>query len=201
MKTLGTGVTDTRDWSRNRQMWVGVLEKSTGKGVEEWVRRIETAPAPVKSESGLRAWLTKQGVTGYAQQLLVMERFGYPDYLVASAAELIDRQYADRPELRAIYEAILASTRRFGAVAVQARKTYVSLVTPRRTFARVVPRAKRIDLGLRMEGQRRVGRLESSTIHETMRLQIVLQSRAEVDDEVVRWLPRLSGEPLTPLGG
>jgi hypothetical protein len=171
-------------------MWVGVLEKSTGKGVEEWVRRIETAPAPVKSESGLRAWLTKQGVTGYAQQLLVMERFGYPDYLVASAAELIDRQYADRPELRAIYEAILASTRRFGAVAVQARKTYVSLVTPRRTFARVVPRAKRIDLGLRMEGQRRVGRLESSTIHETMRLQIVLQSRAEVDDEVVRWLLR-----------
>lgn len=188
MKTLSTAVTDTRDWSRNRQMWVRVLENNTGKGVEEWMRRIATAR--VTSESGLRAWLSKQGVTGYAQQLLIMERFGYPDYLVASAAELIDRQYAGRPELRAIYDKVLASTRDFGAVAVQARKTFVSLVTPRRTFARVVPRAKRVELGLRLDGQRPTGRLESSTIHETMRLQIGLESRADVDEEVTRWLRR-----------
>jgi hypothetical protein len=29
-------------------------------------------------------------VTGYAQQLLVMERFGYPDFLTVTADELID---------------------------------------------------------------------------------------------------------------
>jgi len=188
MKTLRAAVTDTRDWSRNRQTWVRVLENSTGKGVEEWMRRIATAR--VTSESGLRAWLSTQGVTGYAQQLLIMERFGYPDYLVASAAELIDRQYAGRPELRAIYDKVLASTRDFGAVAVQARKTFVSLVTPRRTFARVVPRARRVELALRLDGQRPTGRLESSTIHDTMRLQIVLESRADVDEEVTRWLRR-----------
>ena len=188
MKTLSTAVTDTRDWSRNRQMWVRVLENNTGKGVEEWMRRIATVR--VTSESDLRAWLSKQGVRGYAQQLLIMERFGYPDYLVASAAELIDRQYAGRPELRAIYDKVLASTRDFGAVAVQARKTFVSLVTPRRTFARVVPRARRVELALRLDGQRPTGRLESSTIHDTMRLQIVLESRADVDEEVTRWLRR-----------
>ena len=38
--------------------------------------------------------------SGYPQMLLVMERFGYPDFLLASADELIDGQYADRPELR-----------------------------------------------------------------------------------------------------
>lgn len=36
-------------------------------------------------------------MTGYARSLLVMERFGYPDFLRASGDELIDGQYADRP--------------------------------------------------------------------------------------------------------
>ena len=49
----------------------------------------------VADESTLRAWLNDQGVTGYPQMLLVMERLGYPDYLEATADELIDRQYAD----------------------------------------------------------------------------------------------------------
>src|SRR5207247_10963839 len=37
--------------------------------------------------------LTKQGVIGYAQTLLVMERFGYPDFMTATADELMDGQY------------------------------------------------------------------------------------------------------------
>lgn len=39
----------------------------------------------------LEAWLTEQGVTGYAGQLLVMERFGYPDFVTASADNLLTR--------------------------------------------------------------------------------------------------------------
>ena len=65
-----------------------------------------------------------------------MERFGYPDFVTASADELIEAQYADRPHLRPIYEAIVAATRKLGDFVIQARKGYVSLVTPRRTFAR-----------------------------------------------------------------
>jgi hypothetical protein len=29
-----------------------------------------------------------------------MERFGYPDFFIASANDLVDGQYADRPQLR-----------------------------------------------------------------------------------------------------
>lgn len=36
-------------------------------------------------EQALRAWLTHQGVTGYAQALLVIERFGCPAFFLASA--------------------------------------------------------------------------------------------------------------------
>ena len=181
--------TTTRDWQRNRDMWVRVLEKQTGQGVDAWNRRLRKET--FANEHRLRAWLTRQGVTGYAQQLLVMERFGYPDFVLASADQLIDAQYADRPQLRAIYDAILEAATRCGDVIVQARKGYVSLVTPRRTFARVQPTTKaRVDLGLRLEGVKPGGRLTPSKIHETMPLQISLASRDEVDSEVVKWMQR-----------
>ena len=60
---------------------------------------------------------------------------GYPDFLTADSGELIDGQYADRPQLRPILDAVLAVLPALGPVTVQARKTIVSLVSPRRTFA------------------------------------------------------------------
>ncbi len=146
-------------------------------------------------EEALRVWLTKQGVTGYAQSLLVMERFGYPDFLLATADELIEGQYADRPQLRPIFDAIIDAAAGLGKVTIQARKTYVSLVSPRRTFARIQPTTKnRLDLGLRLEGRKPSGRLQPSKIHETMQVQIGLTSRAEVDSEVFSWLQRAFDE-------
>lgn len=163
------------DWSRSREMWIRVLEKQTGEGLEHWNRRV--GAENFKDEKSLRAWLTQQGVKGYAATLLVMERFGYPDFLTASADELIDGQYADCPHLRPIYDAIIDAVMGIGAVTIQARKTYVSLLTPRRTFARVQPATKnRVDVGLRLEGQKPSGRLRPSKIHETMTLQISLNS-------------------------
>jgi hypothetical protein len=123
--------------------------------------------------------------------MLVMEQFGYPDFLLASADELIDGQYEDRPELRSIFEAVIDAAAGLGEVVVQARKTYVSLVSPRRTFARVQPTTRnRVDLGLRIDGQKPLGRLKASKIHETMKLQISLASRDDLDTEVLEWLQR-----------
>jgi hypothetical protein len=179
----------TRDWQHNRDMWVRVLEKQTGEGVDAWNQRIRNQR--FRDERSLRTWLGKRGVRGYAQSLLVMEQFGYPEFLLAGAEQLIERQYADRPNLRPIYDAIVRAATRRGHVTIQARKTYVSLVTPRRTFARVQPTAKtRIDLGLRLENRRPGGRLHPSRIHETMPLQVSLTSLDEVDSEVEKWLQR-----------
>jgi hypothetical protein len=78
-----------------------------------------------------------------------------------------------------------------GELTVQARKTYVSLVTPRRTFARLQPTTKtRLDLGLRLEGMEPGGRLKPSKIHETMKLQVSLSAPEQVDAEVLGWLRR-----------
>jgi hypothetical protein len=82
----------TRDWRYNRQLWARLLEKQTGEGVDSWNRRIKRKS--FADEQSLRSWLTMEGVTGYAQSLLVMERFGYPDFLLASGGR------ADRRAVR-----------------------------------------------------------------------------------------------------
>jgi hypothetical protein len=174
------------DWQQEREMWVRILEKQTTEGLDTWNQRIRKAS--IADESGLRTWLSALGVTGYAQSLLVMERFGYPDFMLATADELIDKQYADRSHLRPTYDAIIIAAARCGEFVIQARKTYVSLVAPRRTFARVQPAKTRVDLGLRLERCNTGGRLEPSRIHHTMRVQIALTAANEVDAEVQRWL-------------
>jgi hypothetical protein len=172
-----------------RDMSARLLKERTGEDVDVWNRRVKKES--FNDKKALRAWLTKQGVTGYAQSLLVMERFGYPDFLLASADELVEGQYGDRPHLRPILDAILDAAAGLGEVTIQARKTYVSLVSSRRTFARVQPTTKnRVDLGLRLDGQKPGGRLQPSKIHDTMRLQISFTTRDEVDSEALDWLQR-----------
>jgi hypothetical protein len=78
---------------------------------------------------------------------------------------------------------------------IQVRKGFVSLVTPRRTFARVQATTKnRVDLGLRIEGIKPSGRLLPSRIHETMKLQISFMKPEDVDAEARRWLKKAYDE-------
>jgi hypothetical protein len=186
---MEVSVAQTRDWQGMRDMSARLLKQRTGADVETWNQRIRAEG--FMDEQALRSWLTTQGVMGYAQSLLVMERFGYPDFLLASADELIQGQYADRPQLRPIFDAIIDAAAGLGEVVVQTRKTYVSLVTPRRTFARVQPTTRqRLDLGLRLEGLEPGGRLLPSKIRATMPLQISLTTPEQVDSEVLDWLQR-----------
>jgi Domain of unknown function (DUF5655) len=186
-----------RDWSDARAMWIRILEKKTGKGLSHWNPRIKKEK--FADSRSLEAWLAQQGVTGYAQQLLVMERFGYPDFVTASADKLIDAQYADRTHLRPIYEAVIKAARDLGECVIQARKGFVSLVTPRRTFARVQATTRnRVDLGLRLEGTKPGGRLQPSKIHETMKLQISFTKLEEVDAEALRWFKKAYDQNCNP---
>ena len=184
---LAIFVPETRAWQQMREMSARLLKERTGSGVDAWNRRIQKER--LGNEADLRTWLTKQGVTGYAQSLLVMERFGYPDFMVASADELVRGQYADRPTLRPLYDAIIEAATSLGEVTLQARKTYVSLVSRKRTFARVQASAKdRVDVALRLEGAKPGGRLKPSKIQDTMPVQVGLRSPNDLDSEVLNWL-------------
>jgi hypothetical protein len=70
-------------------------------------------------------------------------------------------------------------------------QAYVSLRTSRRTFARVQATTKqRVDLALRLEGQKPSGRLQPSSIHASTPLQISLTTSDDVDAEVLGWLQK-----------
>ncbi len=180
-----------------RTMMERLLLERSGDGVGEWNRRI--AAEKPGSEDALRAWLADRGVVGYAQTLLVMETFGYPDFLTASADELLDIQYADRPQLRPVLDALLALAVTMESVAVQARKTYVTLVTPRRQFALIRATTRsRVDLGLRLAGAVSTGRLlpAGSLGNDVITVRVALTSVDDIDDEVRELLLRARAESM-----
>ncbi len=114
-------------------------------------------------------------------------------------AELIEAQYADRPQLRPVFDAVLAALPALGPVTVQARKTLVSLVGPRRTFAVVQATTKsRVDLGLRLDSSKPGGRLLAARDIGAANLRIPLTGPGDVDDEVLGWLRRAYDENAAP---
>lgn len=115
------------------------------------------------------------------------------------ADELIAGQYADRPQLRPVLDALLAALPALGPVTVQARKTMVSLATPRRVFAVVQATTRsRVDLGLRLEHERAGGRLLPARDVGNATLRIALAGPGDVDDEVLGWLRRAYQENAAP---
>jgi hypothetical protein len=185
-----------RTWAEMRESITDMLVRDTGHDVAWWNERMAQQPS-VTDSSALRAWLSEQGVAGYKQMLLVMERFGYPDYLLASADALLEGQYADRPQLRPILDAVVMAAQAFGPVEVQARKTYTSLLTPRRTFAAVRPTTRtRCDLVLRLDGVEPGGRLLDgrNSAGGGLNVRIALQSVAELDAEALDLLRQAYAE-------
>lgn len=186
---MGCPMPQARDWSPMREMSDRLARERTGKDLTAWKRAVQRQG--LRSEEAARKWLTEHDVVGYPRMFVLMECFGYPDYVTASADDLVDGQYRDRAHLRPIYESILRAVSRLDGVEVQARKTYVSLLTPRRTFARIQPTTKdRVDLGFRLANARPGGRLLRSRIHDSLSVQVGLVTARDVDAEVKALLRR-----------
>ncbi|MER6128521.1 hypothetical protein ABT173_39355 [Streptomyces sp. NPDC001795] len=75
---------------------------------------------------------------------------------------------------------------------VQARKTFVALVGPRRTFARVRPTTRtHVDVGLRLPGEAPGGRLLTAKgLGDEMELRVALAEVGDVDDAFAAVLRR-----------
>jgi hypothetical protein len=179
-------VTQTRSWAEMLTSIEQRLIATTGDDIATWAERVRATG--LQTEPEVRTWLADHGITGYGAMVLVMERFGYPDFLTASADDLVDGQYADRPALRPVYDAVITAAVAMGGIHVQARKGYVSLVTKRRTLAVLQASTKsRVDLALRLPGREPGGRLLPAKSIGTgdCTVRVALTSVDEVDDEVV----------------
>lgn len=79
----------------------------------------------------------------------------------------------------------------FGPVDVQARKTYTSLLTPRRTFAAVKRATRaRVDVALRLDGAAPGGRLLDgrNTAGGGLNVRLALESVEDLDAEALELL-------------
>ncbi|MBO0818436.1 MAG: hypothetical protein J2P30_25155 [Actinobacteria bacterium] len=111
------------------------------------------------------------------------------------AEDLIDGQYADRPQLRSVLDGVLAALAPLGPVTVQARRTVVSLSTPRRVFAVVSATTRsRVDLGLRLDNERPGGRVLAARDLGSSTVRIALARHEDIDGEVLGWLRRAYDE-------
>lgn len=179
-------MTQIRGWGEMLAQIEQRLVASTGDDVATWAQRVRDSGLATEPE--VRAWLAERRITGYGQMVLVMERFGYPDFFTSTPDQLIDAQYAAKPQLRPVYEAVVTAALGVGQAHVQARKTYVSLVGPRRTFAVVQTTTRsRVDLGLRLPGAEPGGRLlpAKSIGNGECSVRLGLTAVEDVDDEVV----------------
>ena len=180
-----------RSWREMYEQIEAQIRRETGADIAAWNARIRERG--VHGAADLKAWLNEQGVTGYPAMLLGYETFGYPDYLLSSADELIEGQYRDKPAIRPIYDALIARLPEIGEVEVQTRKTYVALIGPKRTFASIQPTTKtRVDIGLRFDDAAQATGLEpaKSIGQSSMTHKLALSSAADVDHGTIGWLRR-----------
>ena len=119
--------------------------------------------------------------------------------LTGEADRLIEGQYADRPALRPVLDAVLTAVLQLPDVAVNARKTMVTLVSPGRTFAVLQARAKqRLDLGLRLDGTAPRSRLLPARDLGASTVRLALTTPADVDAEAVALLRQAYEQSVAP---
>lgn len=187
--------TDLKNAAKTWQTMVesnqALLLRKSGHGVRWWAER--GREAGLKNDAELRNWMREEhGITGYAQYAVSWEMFGYPEFMLRDADELIDAQYEGHPALRTIADAFLAWAAETAGVEIQMRKGYVSLHSPRRKFAQVT-RANNttVDVALRLDAPAE-GRLDAVKVRpgDFFDRKVRLTSVEEVDDEVVGFLAR-----------
>lgn len=172
-----------------------LLLRKTGKDTAYWAEQARAAG--IKDDGELRTWLRDSfGVTGYARYAVSWEMFGYPDFMLQDADELIDGQYANHPQLRPIADAILGWASATEGVQIQMRKGYVSLHSPRRKFAQVTRTTNTaVDVALRLDapadGRIQVARTRAD---DPFTRKVRLTSVDQVDDELLYILVTALGQ-------
>ena len=168
---------------------VANLEAKTGRSLAQWIGLARASG--VEKHAQIVKWLkSEHGLThGYANMIALQARAA-PEP-AGGDADLVARQYADaKSGLRPIYEAIAAAVRGFGKdVEIAPKKSYVSL-RRNKQFALVQPStARRVDVGINLQGVVPVGRLErSGSFNSMVSHRVRVTNREQVDDELVGWL-------------
>jgi hypothetical protein len=159
------------------------LPKSTGKGLTEWFSILQTSG--LEKHGDMMALLKgEHGVShGFANFIALMYRNqGGPE-----GDDLIEKQYAAKPNLRPIYDAIANVVSDFGPdVDIVPKQASVSLRRSKQ-FALVSPATRtRVDVGINLKGEQGTERLKA--VGGMCTHSVGVTDVEQVDAELVGWL-------------
>lgn len=166
------------------------IEAQTGKSLDELIQ--SGLATGITKHKELQAFFTSEhGLTyGNANVLAIFTR----DKMKGEAGEVVnfvDAQYTGKEALRPIYDSLIAAIEGFGDdVAIDPKRTYVSL-RRKKQFGLIQPStATRVDLGINLKGGvEPAGRLEKSgSFNSMVSHRVRLSAASDVDDELIAWL-------------
>lgn len=180
------------------QKWLAELKSKTGRSLDEWIARVrKSAPADEKSR---REWLKeKHGLgTNYARFIAEREagiggELDSPEAYLTAAEGYVEGMFGGpKAALRPLYDELLQLGLGLGKdVKACPCQTIVPLYR-NHVFAQIKPATRtRIDLGFALGARKAEGRLLDTGGYakkDRITHRIPLESVADIDNEVKRWL-------------
>jgi len=182
------------------QKWMRELPAKTGHSLEEWMALTKKSGPATEKER--REWLKKEHKLGTNYAAAIAERVDgkgteedSPEAYLTAAAAWVEAQYSgSRGALRPLYEQLLKLVFSLGKdVKACPCKTMVPFYR-KHVFAQIKPLTNtRIDLGFALGNMKTPKRLIDTGGYQkkdriTRRIEI--KSKADIDDEVKRWLKK-----------
>jgi Domain of unknown function (DUF5655)/Domain of unknown function (DUF4287) len=180
------------------QKWIKELPQKTGRSLEEWL--LLTKKSGPATEKERREWLKREHKLGSNSAAWIAERLegkgteeDSEDGYLKVASAWVETQYSGpRAEMRRLYEELLTLGFSLGKdVKACPCKTMVPLYR-KHVFAQIKPSTNtRIDLGLALGDLKTPKRLIDTGGYEKkdrISRRIEIKSKADIDDEVMRWL-------------
>ncbi len=171
------------------QTMIANLKIKFGKSLDEWIKVVKQKNLSKHGEI-LKFLKEKHGFThGYAN-LVSMKARSSDAGSAENSDQLIVDQYKGKENLKPIYKKLLQEISKLGKdIEIAPKKAAVSF-RRKRQFALVQPTTKtRIDLGLKLNDVKNIGKLEGSGPFGTMCThRIKIEDLNDIDKEVLSWI-------------
>jgi len=177
------------DVDKATQSMIDNLIKNTGKSLESWIEIVKKENFSKHGEI-LSFLKEKHNISHGFANLIAHKSKGSDAGSTENPDDLIIKQYQGKPELKPIYDHLVAAIKHFGTdVEFAPKNSYVS-VRRKKQFAMLQPATKtRFEIGINLKGKSPEGKLEAITATNAMcSHKISISSLSDIDDEVITWL-------------
>jgi hypothetical protein len=176
------------------QAYLDNIEAKTGKTTDDF-RVLAEEKGLLGSEvkpGRILAWLKEDFGLGHGHAMAIVHVFKAANEPKASLEEQVARHFTgNKAGWRKAYDELFARASQFGPdVAVSPTNTYLSLLRNRKKFGVVHITSNRLDIGIKLNGVKSVGRLNvaDGSWKNMVTHRVQVSAPQQIDEEVLAWL-------------